>query len=469
MWRIYAANVAQGVAVFERMLSVCFALALMSAPASAAPNSLEKHIDSYLAPLLRTNNFSGTVLVAKGDKVLLQKGYGKANIEHDVSNSASTVFQIASVSKPFTAAAVMLLSEQGKLDLKAPLTAVLPDYPQGKKLTIHHLLTHTSGIPNINDFDEYGDIQRRPHTPEQLVAHFKDKSLEFEPGAQYGYSNSNYNLLALIIEKASGQDYGSFLASNIFGKLGLKQAGHHASAAQIIPLAATGYAAAGATGLERATYIDWSVKTGNGSLYSDAASVARFLHSVHAGRLLAPGSLAAAFTPHTPNVGYGWFLTKANGREIHHANGRSPGFAAQADYYVKDGVSVVVLSNTYVSVTTDIARAIGALYFGGSVKPMPALKPDRLTREQVASLVGKYQFGPDYYVPNALMTVRERGDFLETAVGDYVFPLVQISSSRFLMRSFWIIANFTIGADGKATKLVIDGRPGVRVADDAGR
>jgi CubicO group peptidase (beta-lactamase class C family) len=424
---------------------------------------LEKQVDSYLAPLLATNNFSGTVLVAQGDKVVFQKGYGRASIEHDVPNSPSTVFQIASVSKPFTAAAIMLLSEQGKVDLKAPLSVILPDYPGAEKLTIHHLLTHTSGIPNINDFDEYDDIQRRPHTPDQLVAYFKHRPLEFEPGARYGYSNSNYNLLALIIEKASGEDYGSFLSSHIFSKLGLARSGHHGSATQIVPSAASGYAPVGATGLERAAYVDWSVKTGNGSLYSDATGIARFLHAVHAGRLMAPGSLAASFKPYAPNVGYGWFLASANGREIHHANGRSPGFAAQADYYVKDRVAVVVLANTYVSVTTEIARAVGALHFGNPVKPMPALKPDRLEHPHVAALVGKYQFGPDYFVPNALMTVRERGGDLETVVGDYVFPLVQISPSRFLMRSFWIAADFKMGADGKATSLVIDGRKGVRV------
>ena len=453
--------------MIRHMLSLILLLAFAGQQASAAPTSLERQIDAYLAPLLRTNNFSGTVLVAQGDQILFEKGYGEASIEHRVRNTPATVFQIASVSKPFTSAAIMLLVEQGKIDLRAPLTAILPGYPGGEKLTVHHLLTHTSGIPNVNDFDEYEEIQRRPHTPDQLVALFRDRPLEFQPGARYSYSNSNYNLLALIIEKVSGRDFGAFLREFIFARLGLAGTGHHGSAAQIIPNAATGYAPAGATGLERAAYLDWSVKTGNGSLYSDAAGIARFMRSVHTGKLLAAKSLEATFTPHTPNVGYGWFLTRANGREIHHANGRSPGFAAQADYYVKEGVSVVVLANTYISVTTDIARAVGALYFGERPEPMPAVKPDRLADAQIAALEGKYQFGPDYYVPNALMTVRGRDGHLEAAVEDYVFPLVQITPTHFLMRSFWIPADFTIGPDGKATELVIDGRKGVRVSGAA--
>lgn len=448
--------------MIRRILVFVAALSLLNSPAWSSETDLERKIGSFLDPLLRTNNFSGTVLVAKGDAIVFAKGYGEASIEHHVRNTPQTAFQIASVSKPFTSAAIMLLAEQGKIDLHAPLTAVLPGYPHGQKLTIHHLLTHTSGIPNVNDFDDYDELQRRPHRPAELVALFKDKPLGFEPGARYSYSNSNYNLLALVIEKASGQDFGTFLKETIFAKLGLDRTGHRGSAAQIVPAAATGYAPAGATGLERAAYVDWTVKTGNGSLYSDAAGVARFMRAVHSGRLLAPQSVAATFKPHTPNVGYGWFVTRANGREIHHSNGRSPGFAAQADYYVADGVSVVVLANTYVSVTTDIARAIGAIYFGEPVEPMPDLKPDRLAPAQIAALEGAYRFGPDYYVPNALMIVRGRDGQLETVVDDHVFPLVQISPSRFLMRSFWIPADFTIGADGKATELIIDGRKGVR-------
>ena len=426
--------------------------------------ALEQKLDLYLEPLLKTNNFSGVILVSKGDRVLLHKGYGYASLEHQVPNRPATVFQVASVSKPFTAAAIMLLAEQGKLELKAPLTAVLPGYPNGEKLTVHHLLSHTSGIPNINDFPDYDEIQRRAHTPAELVDRFKDKPLAFEPGARFSYSNSNYNLLALIIEKLSRTDYGSFLTTAIFSPLQLERSGHRSSDAQIVPGMAAGYAPSGSVGLERAPFLDWTVKTGNGSLYSDAAGIQQFMRGVHKGQLLRPASLAATFTPHTPNVGYGWFLTKANGRDIHHINGRSPGFAAQADYYPADELSVVVLANTYVSVTTDIARAAGALAFDKPVQPMPKLKPEPLSSASVAAVVGDYQFGPDYYVPNAKITVKANAGHLEAMVGEYgPYPFVQISPTQFLIRSFWVPADFTVGKDGRASKLVIDGRTGTRV------
>ena len=426
-------------------------------------SALEHEVDAYLRPLLRTNNFSGVILAKRGDQLLLHKGYGLANIEHDVPNGPTTVFQIASVSKPFTSAAIMLLQEDGMLDVRAPLARVLPKYPNGQKLTIHHLLTHTSGIPNINDFPEYEALQVKPHSTSELVAHFRDKPLEFEPGARYSYSNSNYNLLANVIEKVSGLSYGEFLKLRIFDRLGLRNIGHHASAREIIPGLADGYAPAGAVGLERAAYIDWTVKTGNGSLYSDAAAVARFIRAVHTGRILSDTSRSATFTKHTPNAGYGWFLTQANDREIHHANGRSPGYAAQADYYVADDVTIVVLSNTYVSVTTDIARAVGALVFGLRPQPMPAIKSDPLRPEQIERLTGNYQFGPDYYVPNALITVSSREGHLEAMVGESgPYSFVQISPTSFLIRSFWVPAEFALGEDGRASQLTIDGRKGTK-------
>ena len=448
-----------------RLFAGLFGLLVLAAPASAkSAAELEQAIDGYLAPLLRTNNFSGVVLVAKDDAIVFQKGYGLASIEHRVANSPATVFHIASVSKPFTSAAVLLLAEQGKLDLKAPLTRVLPDYPNGERLTIHHLLSHTSGIPNINDFDDYADIQRRPQRPEDLVALFKDKPLEFDPGARYSYSNSNYNLLAHIVEKVSGEPFGTFLDRAIFRPLGLDRTGHPRSAAEVVPGIASGYAPAGSLGLERDTYLDWSVKTGNGSLHSDAAGVMKFMRAVHQGRLLDPQSLAATFTPHTANVGYGWFLTKANQRDVHHVNGRSPGFAAQADYYLADGVTVVVLSNTYVSVTTPIARAVGALYFGEPVAPMPAIRPDPVPAAAIAAIAGTYQFGPDYYVPNAKIRVRSENGQVEAMVDDSSpYALVPIDSTHFLMRSFWVATDFTLGPDGKAVEMSIDGLKGRRI------
>lgn len=450
-------------------LALAAPAAARSEPSATPPRgpALARSIDAYLAPLLRTNNFAGVVVVARGDDILFSKGYGLASVELGVPNTASTVFHIASVSKPFTAALIMRLAERGLIDLHAPLSRVLPGYPNGDVLTIHHLLSHTSGIPNINDFPEYDAIQYRPHTPEQLVAYFRDRPLEFRPGARYAYSNSNYNLLALIIERVTGVSYGSFLRSEILAPFHLADSGHHRGMEQIVPRLAEGYAPAGAVGLERARYLDWSVKTGNGSLYATAADLMRFIRAVHTGRLLAPASLAASFTAHTPNVGYGWFLTTANGRTLHHINGRSPGWAAQADYYVDDGVTVIVLSNIYSSVTTPIARAVGALYFGAPHEPLPELSAVPPSPESAAPLLGRYRLGPDYYVPNQLLTIVRGPDGHLAAVPQEgaPIPLVPIGPRRFIMRPYWIEAEFEAGPDGRVSAIRIDRFRGARVEE----
>lgn len=434
------------------------------APAPAAPATLEPQIDAYLEPVISTNNFSGMVMIARGDRILFQKAYGYANLEHRIGHRPDTLFHIASVSKPFTAAAILRLAERGEIDLHAPLSRIIPDYPRGDVLTVHHLLTHTSGIPNINSFPEYDTLQYRRHSTAELVAWFRDKPLGFVPGARYQYSNSNYNLLAHIIERISGLSYGEFLRREIFTPLGLGHIGHPRDMAEVVPGLADGYATQGMTGLERARYIDWSVKTGNGSLYASGADLVRFVHALHRGRVLRPASLAASFTPHRPNVGYGWFLTQANNREIRHINGRQPGWAAQLDHYVADDVTIVVLSNTYSSVTTPIARAVGGMFFGEPYERFPNLSPPRPPAERIATLTGAYQFGPDYYVPNARMTmVNHDGDLFAEMEGQSPAAFIPLGGNRFMIRPYWVEAEFLFGENGQVSGLRIGTFTGARI------
>lgn len=430
----------------------------------AAETGHDRKVEEYLAPLLRTNNFSGVIVVAEQGRITFAKGFGLANAEQRVPNSPDTVFQVASLSKPFTSAAILRLAERGRIDLDAPLSRVLPNYPGGNRLTIHHLLSHRSGVPNINDFDEYEALQLRPQTTASLVAQFKDKPLEFAPGERYSYSNSNYNLLAHIIERVSGQSYGDFIRSEILAPLALKHTGHRADMATIVPLLADGYAPEGTTGIARASYLDWTAKTGNGSLYSTAGDLIRFVRAAHDDALLTAASRGKMFAKHSENAGYGWFLTTANGRGLHHVNGRSPGWAAQLDHYPTDDVTVVVLSNLYSSVTTPIARAVGAIHFGLSAEPMPALRAEPLTDAETARLVGTYRFGADYYIPNSTIKITARDGRIQAEYpsGYTPSPYVPVNPTSFIVRPFWSNANFTVGADGQATALVIDGFRGVR-------
>ena len=150
---------------------------------------------AYLEASLETGFFMGSVLIARAGEVLLSQGYGMANLEHGVANSPQTKFRLGSVTKQFTAAAMLQLQEQGLLKVDRPISTYLPDYPQGGAITIHHLLTHTAGIPNYTSFPDYVQKQRSTMTLDEIIAWFSDQPLEFTPGDRYSYSNSGYTLL----------------------------------------------------------------------------------------------------------------------------------------------------------------------------------------------------------------------------------------------------------------------------------
>src|SRR6478735_11075090 len=171
--------------------------------------------------------FMGTVLVAQDGKVLLDKGYGFANLEWEIPNTPTTKFRLGSITKQFTAASILLLEERGKLKIEDPVKKYMPDAPAAwDKVTIFHLLTHTSGIPSFTGFPDYPRREGDTMTPQQLGDWFRDKPLEFEPGAKWNYSNSGYILLGYLIEKISGQSYSDFVQQNIFTPLGMKDSGY---------------------------------------------------------------------------------------------------------------------------------------------------------------------------------------------------------------------------------------------------
>src|SRR5436305_12177061 len=173
-----------------------------------AAQDMTARFDEIAKARVATQQFMGNLLSAKGDRVLFEKSYGSANLEWNVPNSPEGKFRIGSVTKQFTAACILLLEERGKLksdDLVSTYVANAPD--AWAKIMIYHLLTHTSGIPNFTNFPEFEPFQTHPTTPEKLIAFFRDKPLDFEPGSKWSYSNSGYEVLGYVIEKVSGQTY----------------------------------------------------------------------------------------------------------------------------------------------------------------------------------------------------------------------------------------------------------------------
>ncbi|HEY7543856.1 MAG TPA: serine hydrolase domain-containing protein, partial [Blastocatellia bacterium] len=204
-------------------------------------NGLASAIDEVCAKTFKPNEPGAAVIVVKDGKVIFRKGYGMANMELGVKIEPDMIFRIGSVTKQFTAVAILMLMEQGKLTLQDEITKFLPDYPtQGQRITIEHLLTHTSGIKSYTGLPEWRPQWRKDVSLKELIDLFKDKPMEFAPGEKWNYNNSAYVLLGAIIEKISGQSYAEFLEKNIFTPLGMKNTSYD-NTSRVIARRAAGY------------------------------------------------------------------------------------------------------------------------------------------------------------------------------------------------------------------------------------
>ncbi len=439
------------------LIGVALAGAAFAAHPDPVPAvSLEDRITGYIAPYVRTNNFSGVILVTKDGRPLFRRGYGYAVREFDVPVTPETRFQIASVSKSFTAAAIMLLEQRGRLRTSDPVARILPGYPNGERITLHHLLTHTSGIPNVNGFPDYDTKSRFPQGLGEILSWFKDRPLDFEPGTRYAYSNSNYNVLAAVIERVSGRSYGAFMAENIFDPLGLRDTAHHGDAQAVIPRLAAGYAPAGGDGLERAPYLDWSIKTGNGSIFSTADDLAKWDEALYGDTLLNGISREKMFTEQAAGVGYGWFVRKGARRSLA-SNGRAPGFSASVERFPDERVCVVVLSNLYSSLSQSMAGDIAAIVFGEDRQPLIPATPVVVPAAEMDRYLGRFAFGQDFsFNPGVSIEIKRDGPWLVMAAGGATGTtyLIPAGNGRFIDRAYGGIVSFDKTPGTKAAFLV---------------
>ena len=243
---------------------------------SLDPVYLDKQIENLIKPLILHDLFMGSILVAHKDQIIFNKSYGLANYSHRSKNGPNTVFRIASLSKPFTKLAILQLIEQQKLSYDTKLSEFIYTYPNGKNITVKHLLEHSSGIPHLNDFPGYDSFAKEQYEIEEVIALFKDAPLHFESGSQKGYSNSGYVLLALIIERVSQMKFADYLDKHIFKIARMNDSGHD-NGDKIIPNLATGYMMnLKGKGLQLPLYYNPSIKIGGGSLYSTVEDLFKF-------------------------------------------------------------------------------------------------------------------------------------------------------------------------------------------------
>jgi D-alanyl-D-alanine carboxypeptidase len=412
---------------------------------SLRADALRDRMDAYVRRYADADFFSGVVRVTKGDRLIYENAFGFADRALQVPNSPQTRFQIASLSKPMTAAAILLLAEEGKLSLDDKLSKFVPDFPNGDKITIEELLTHYSGLGDASAQPDYNEWSRFPQTTAALVERAKKIPRQSEPGTSYFYSNSNYHVLAFLIEKVSGQNYGDCLEQKIFKPVGMTNTAHRARDETIISNLANGYSPAGASGFERATYLDWTSKTGNGSIYSTAGDLLRFHRALQNGSLLKPDTLKKSygFERKDRTVGMFWFHRQRFGHRSVYVNGSSPGFKAHFERFIDDDATVVVLSNLYIAAPSTIAEDLGAMLFDQPVsRDVP--RPIHVNGADLKRFAGTFRFGDDYFVKNAVVRVEPRMDHLDLtypATG-FSIALIPIEGDRFFDRNFWSFVRF---------------------------
>jgi CubicO group peptidase (beta-lactamase class C family) len=360
-----------------------------------APPSVQDRVDAYVKAEMDRQKIPGMVVaVVQGGQVVVLKGYGLANVELGVPVKPETIFQAASVSKQFTAALVMLLVEDGKLSLEDPITKFYPDVPwTWRDITVRHLLTHTSGLP---DFIDALDL-RKDYTEEDLVKVALGLKLLSEPGRKYAYVNTDYLLLGAIIRKASGRFYGDILRERIFEKVGMKTA-TVISEEDIVPDRAAGYRLVKGEWKNQEWVAPSLNTTADGGLYLSVLDLVAWDAGVRRQAILRPGSWNAVFTPvklksgNTYPYGFGWEVDDFSGQRRHHHGGVWQGFRSYISRYPGADLTVIFLTNLGSADHYRLAIGIAAVFdpkLGRRTEPISDLDPAFTTRARQILVEGE--------------------------------------------------------------------------------
>ena len=422
-------------------------LALLLLPLAAAAQDVAR-MEQVIQARVDNKTFMGSVLVARGDEVMLSEGYGSANLEWNIANTPSTKFRLGSITKQFTAAAILLLAERGKLALEDPVKKHWPDAPAAwDAVTIFHLLTHSAGIANVTSNADFAQWKNNPSTPAQTIAHVRDKPLEFTPGDRMSYSNTGYVVLGLLVERLSGQGYADFLRDNIFEPLGMNDTGYDVSTT-ILPQRASGYT----PGFANAPYTDMTVPHGAGGLYSTTEDLLRWTQGVFGGELLSAASLEKMTTPYKGGYAFGIGVRDAGGQKSYSHAGGIEGFNTQLTYYPDSKITIAVLANVNGNAPAQMAGQIGAIAHGETMRLSAERTSIVLPREKLERLVGSYEL-----TPMATMRITVVGNQLQSQLGPQpVVPLFAESETVFFPRVVEAELTFELdAASGKAAALTL--------------
>jgi CubicO group peptidase (beta-lactamase class C family) len=400
---------------FRGVLLTIAVAALAHTSSAQVPDRFQQVVQPYVDAQM----FMGDVLVAKAGKVVFSKSYGMADLEWKVPNSSTTRFNIASMTKQFTAASILLLEDRGKLKTDDLVKKYLPDAPASwDKITIYHLLTHTSGISD--DAAKY-----EPGPPEKLV--FRDVPLNFQPGEQWAYTDLGYMVLGYLLERITGQTYEEFVRQNIFSPLGMNDSGLM-SFITIIPRLASGYWP-GNNGIENAERWDPKIGFSAGSLYSTTEDLLRWEEGLFGGKLLTAASLRKMTTPFKSDYACGLHVNRVGGHLMIEHDGNNIGFNADMAYYPEESIAVIVLANLNGTVAGEMTKALAAVAHGNTPPPPSVHKEVLLPNGILSRYAGTYKF-PGY----SLQMVPEGNHLLVEFDDGSTLPVFPESETKFFSK-----------------------------------
>lgn len=391
---------------------VLLCLTFVTAVADDIPKDSAKAVDEYVQKQMTNRRIPGVaVAVIKDGKPVLAKGYGLANVELNVPTNENTVFQLASVTKQFTATGIMLLVEEGKLTLDDKLPKFFDKLPEAwSNVTVRQLLNHTSGIKSYTNLPGFAKNLRKDYTKDEIIKMAADVPVEYAPGEKYNYNNTGFYLLGMIIEKVSGKEYGAFLQERIFQPLGMTETRLN-DLREVLKGRATGYALEKGK-LRNGEYVSPTQPFSAGALVSTVVDLAKWDAALYTDKLLKRATLEQMWTPEklnngSPlNYGYGWGVDVYRTRKrISHGGGIN-GFSTFIARFVDDKLTVIVLTNQESADAGALAAGIAEFYIPALVENAPKAIADndpKLTAflKEVITSLANGEGNPDWFTPEA--------------------------------------------------------------------
>jgi len=407
-------------------------------------------IDELIKAHSNAQKFNGTVLVAKQGRIIFEKGYGFRNVRDSVVNNVNTIFQVGSITKQFTATIILKLAEQKRLSLDDKLAKYFPSFPKGDSITIKNLLTHSSGIYNYTENQEFMKSEAvNPASKSQMLALFENHPLNFQPGSKYSYSNSGYHLLGYIIEAVTGKPYEKAVREMILSPLKMSHSGfdytHLKDSAK-----ATGYKLLSKSVNVPAGIVDSTVAFSAGALYSTVGDLLKWHTALQGAKVISKASMESSYTPYKSRYGYGWSIDTLFGRKIVEHSGGIFGFNTHILRVPSEDVVVIILNNMNTGGLGDIARSLLAIVYAQPYE-IPVEKKEVLIDSSIlSSYIGEYELIPGFVLKITLTNNRLKVQ----PTGQMAYDLYAASETRFFMKIVDAEATFVKGTDGKVEQIL---------------